>query len=586
MVALPAPGLPTGLPASGTTAKPGTVSPAPPLRRWSRAAGGRVNRGPTGVRPLVAQAALSAPEPPLDLRGSPLLADLPDWAPQWRASQRSATGAALEAYKNGKRVFILQLPTGGGKSLIGEALRRLLRQEATYSVFTKHLQRQLISPEQGFPNARLIQGRANYPSPEEYLQAREEARASNLAILNYPYMLTESNLGSRSFIDRGFGIADECCEIDPAILAQTEFRIPVSLQDELGMEPPRLKGSAAAWREWLATEASVKLGNALGAWRRPDPADPDAEERWAKWRQLSRLKKLAGLLERQVTEGQWVYDGPKAGQQQDPSPIVLRPVYVQKSGSSLLWQHSDLWLLMSATVISPEQLASDLGLPQGSWAFHDVPSAFDVDRWPIEVVPVANMTHKTTEQELPKLAKATAAILQHYHPGERVLVHTVSYGLTRALAVALMRLGVAGRIVVCAEPSDRAAALERYREQPDAVLLAPSFTRGVSLENDLCRGVIVAKTPFASLGDKVTAARLYAGGTLPGSQWYAIKTIRELVQATGRGMRHETDYCRTWLLDAQFPRFYGQWQPLFPAWWKRALQWQGFWSPIFSALAL
>ena len=94
--------------------------------------------------------------------------------------------------------------------------------------------------------------------------------------------------------------------------------------------------------------------------------------------------------------------------------------------------------------------------------------------------------------------------------------------------------------------------------------------RGIDLSYDLCRVVIVGKVPFPNLGDKQVAARLYSDKK-HGQLWYAVATVRSLVQMCGRAMRAPDDRCTIYILDSQFERLYKEWKHLFPTWWREAL---------------
>ncbi len=67
---------------------------------------------------------------------------------------------------------------------------------------------------------------------------------------------------------------------------------------------------------------------------------------------------------------------------------------------------------------------------------------------------------------------------------------------------------------------------------------------GVDFPDDLCRFQVIYKMPFPYLGDKQIMTRMKRDG-----YWYAYKTVASLVQAYGRGMRNEDDYCNTYILD-------------------------------------
>jgi Rad3-related DNA helicase len=176
-----------------------------------------------------------------------------------------------------------------------------------------------------------------------------------------------------------------------------------------------------------------------------------------------------------------------------------------------------------------------------------------------------DMSHKMKEESWPKVANEIADIIRR-HPDERILVHTVSYELTRFL---VNHLGTIGRSVHhYLDASTREQALTSFRSE-GGVLLAPSMDRGVDFAHDDARVVIVPKVPFPNLSDRQISTRLHAPG---GQEWYNVQTTRTLVQMTGRGVRSAEDWATTYILDSQFKRIYGQNRKLFPAWWREAIR--------------
>jgi Rad3-related DNA helicase len=223
---------------------------------------------------------------------------------------------------------------------------------------------------------------------------------------------------------------------------------------------------------------------------------------------------------------------------------------------------------MSATIISPEQLAEDLGLEPHEWAAVRVKNTFPKENRPIYVMPKADMTNKTRDDAWPELAKAIGKIVA-YHEKDRILVHTVSYNLTKYLAENLPK----ERVITYVRADERDRVLAEFRAKEGAVLLAPSFDRGVDLPEDECRVVIIAKCPFPNLGDRQISARLHKKG---GESWYRVLTVRTLVQMTGRGVRSKDDYCDIYILDKQFvTNVWKRSRHLLPEWWKEALVWGG-----------
>lgn len=194
-----------------------------------------------------------------------------------------------------------------------------------------------------------------------------------------------------------------------------------------------------------------------------------------------------------------------------------------------------------------------------------VPSTFPPQSRPIYLYPIADVTYKNKTQAYPILLSGVAEIMAR-NPSSKCLVHTVSYDLTKYLQTNLR----SKRTISYTTANDRQRAIDIYLSQDNAVLLAPSLDRGIDLPNDDCRAIVVCKVPFPNLGDKQISARLHSRN---GQLWYSVSAVRSLVQMTGRGFRHENDYCESYILDKQFINVWKKNKALFPEWWSSALIW-------------
>jgi Rad3-related DNA helicase len=258
--------------------------------------------------------------------------------------------------------------------------------------------------------------------------------------------------------------------------------------------------------------------------------------------------------------------------------LTFKPVRVDRFGEDRLWRHATRYLVMSATLLSKRRMCHDLGVREEDAAWVDLPSTFPPERRPVYYLPVASMDRSVQAESLPAVLAALNRIVDE-RPGRRILVHAVSYRLTDQLCAGLRDQG---RLVTFGGgkardygpgdfgPGGRDAALRYYAQREDAVLIAPALERGIDLPDDLCRCVVVVKIPKPSLGDKQVARRLYAYGR-EGKEWYAAQTVRNLCQATGRGFRHQDDWCETYILDESFDRLWREHSDLFPRWWTESL---------------
>ena len=91
------------------------------------------------------------------------------------------------------------------------------------------------------------------------------------------------------------------------------------------------------------------------------------------------------------------------------------------------------------------------------------------------------------------------------------------------------------------------------------VLLSPSMTEGIDLADDAGRFQIMCKVPFPYLGDKVILKRMEKD-----KDWYDYQTVKTVVQAFGRSVRHEDDYAISYILDRDWQYFFKRTYNMFP----------------------
>lgn len=578
---------------------------------------------------------------PVEVAGPNDLPLNPDLFPTYRPSQWVAIQEVVDAFQSGYKVVFLSAPTGAGKTLVAESVRRVLGEKGIYTCTTKVLQDQVMRDFGGF--AKLLKGRGNYPTfdnpdsdvtagdcaksrevlpacpscpgfekdggswrpslasgvdddpgnPSEqvhcvwchpwsscpYEVAKQEAASAPLAVLNTSYLLTESNYAAGVFAGWPLVVIDEADKLEEELMRFIEVSITPRIRKRLNIGLPKRKTVEDAWIDWLRFDVLKACDRVLVRAGIKPPVEV-SDRRFVK--QIRQLKNDVqyilesvptgdGEMRPRLTQG-WVYTGYEGKTRDEWITVTFKPVTVDGYARDILWDLSDQFLLMSATFVSPAQMATDLGLTDDEWTVVEMDSMFPPDQRPVIPRNVASVTAKTKGDAYPLVADALTNILDD-HPNERVLVHTVSYEFTRYLYDSLRSdYRHRHRIFQYVSAKDRNQALTNYLESPNGVLLAPSFDRGVDLHQDDCRVIVIAKTPFPYLGDKQVSKRVYSTGRT-GKTWYAVQTIRTICQMTGRGMRSVDDWCRTYILDSQFTRLYQQNRRLFPSWWSDAVVW-------------
>ena len=560
--------MPVNPPATQDAALRGRLEPADPSPGTSD----------SGVPVSVLKDALSDELPGLTLQ-SPRL---PDKFTHLTDEQYEAVLQILDGFRD-NRVVVLDAPTGSGKTIIAETVRQLLGYRGLYVCHSKTLQDQFYSD---FPTSGIVKGRSNYlPQRKikgltcadcnkssqgdkpvcswcpdvancDYELAKRRALANPIAVINSTYFLTECN-GPGRFSKRPFGILDEADTLEQELMRFVEIRISPAMQARLELSPPTKVTKEESWRDWV-DESLVRVKTKR---INLDPSEQDVQLiRRAKYVEnlYNRLQLLADGLENQ----DWSYHGGKNTQD-----ISFKPVVVDRLGREFLWGHCGKFLVMSASIISASVMLNDLGY-DGSYADVRMESQFDVKNRAIRVCPVANMSRAANESA--ELIEAVGRIASA-HPGERILLHTVSYQLADTIISGLVRAGIGRRILTYHSASERDRIVAEFRRTEEAILVAPSLDRGVDFKDEDCRVNVICKVPFPYLGDKQVSKRLYSPG---GQTWYNVQTVRTIVQMTGRGTRHREDWSVNYILDKQFGNLWSKCKTLFPQWWKDALDWR------------
>src|SRR5258708_4682966 len=88
-------------------------------------------------------------------------APLPDWVQEIRPHQLDAVKEAVEYFKAGVQCVFLDAPTGSGKTLMAELVRRELDSSALCVCNGKALQDQFAGD---YSYAKVLKGRVNYPT--------------------------------------------------------------------------------------------------------------------------------------------------------------------------------------------------------------------------------------------------------------------------------------------------------------------------------------------------------------------------------------------------------------------------------------
>ena len=515
----------------------------------------------------------------------------------WREYQAEAVGRIINSTK---KFVLVQAPTGAGKSPIAVAAAALIDPKVVRRKVQKNGDVTELIPQSSIlsttkqltwqylgdfsDQAIELKGRSNFDCLVEPVTAAEapctihgshscpsrgscpyfttlaEAEHMPLGINNYANYLTNANYSQR-FHNQTALFLDECHLLDDQLMGFISQGVSLDTCGKFDIIPPTssvARGMTIPFREWQAWAATwypeldkqvARLKEVLRA-----QAEPDMGLR-RQWQQGKTL--LATLSYLRGAEGAWITTN------SGDYGWEFKPVWIGQYADNLLYQYGGKIVLMSATILDPVTFAKTVGINPLEMEFVDVPSTFPAGARPVYYNPQMVVKGGMGDGELQPLLDSIYRTCRD-HEGEKGLIHTVSFPLAQAIvrqAPDDIKYRLMGHT-----SKDRLRVYEEFRlADEDRILISPSMKEGVSLEDDLCRFIVVCKVPFPYLGDPQVKARM---ASPMGRDWYAWKAMCDLMQMTGRGMRSMTDRCAVYILDESFGRLFRQMARYVPKYWR------------------
>jgi len=498
----------------------------------------------------------AVPESPRDL-GLPF--------DEFRPGQRKAIAQIINEIK-GKRIIVLEGPTGSGKSAIGLSVAAMLEAKTVVTTQTKQLARQY---QESFDFVKIIEGRDNFYCPlvpsltcaegpcitsfkcvdkksicPYYIQ-KNEAIESGCAITNIWYYINEVNfvgaLGGRDLL-----IVDEGHLLEQALLSVVSIDISADQFARVGISRIPSFGSVTDAVSWA-------MGNIGKLTKRFESIDYDGDPKGYR-RYKTQISKLKDLIDN-ANEREWLLTKNFYG-------YSVKPVWVTKYGTPLVFSHAERVLVMSATIRDPTQFAKTLGINESEMAYVEMPNYFPKENRPINFWPVAPIGYKSSHDEMMRMVDAVDRILEK-HEHEKGVLHTVSYKLRDLI---LENTKYIERFIYH-DFKNREQVIEEFKNSSgNYVLISPSVAIGLDLPDDQGRFNIIAKVPWLDLSDLQVKRRQKED---PG--WYVWSTVCALIQSCGRTTRSGSDWSTSYILDQNAEWFLKRNSKMFPQWWKEAV---------------
>jgi Rad3-related DNA helicase len=210
--------------------------------------------------------------------------------------------------------------------------------------------------------------------------------------------------------------------------------------------------------------------------------------------------------------------------------------------------HYNYGVFMSATIGDPKEFSNNASLKD--YEFIDIPSTFDFTYSKIFFIPGYKMSMAHKSDSLPIISEMVSDILSMYK-GRRGCILVSSYNMAKEIK-ALLPEEQQKRVLLYENSREKIDVLNRYKYGTNEyVIIGPSLFDGISLDDDLCRFIIIAKIPYPDLSNKFCSKKKDKNPT-----WYSSQAALSIIQGVGRGVRSETDWCQTFILDDCFQMLY------------------------------
>lgn len=508
----------------------------------------------------------------------------------FRKGQEKTINGIISAFENDYKYILLDAPTGSGKSAIARTVLDYYVEEKFFDAYllssTKMLQNQyydesLIYNKFGI-DYQIGKGRSNFEcrlthkscgegecrtttdntfrckyglhDADEwdigcmsgvcsYWEQKKDAVNSDVCILNYDVLLSDF---PHHYKHRKMMVCDEAHNLDTKIMNRISITLSelglseygVTLNDEDFYEK---NTNVPYWIDRLNTVKETLVKNySEGSF------EGDFSTVVLSNTQLSSMNHTIDKINSRVKEisknpNQWFID---IVEDTYGKKITIKPIDIHQYAKPYLLDKADYHLLMSGSIVDYRNFSKYLGLDEDEVYYIQQDSNFNVVKNnPIIPKYCGKLTYNEKNKTLPK-AYVTINEILNTHINDKGIIHCNSREFANKV---LENVWDYGRFITYKNSFEKELAIKELQDSDNGVIVAYSLEEGLNLPDDDIRFQILLKCPYPSLADKQIKARQKADYT-----WYLLETIRKLIQTVGRGMRHEDDYCKNYLIDTSF----------------------------------
>lgn len=492
-----------------------------------------------------------------------------------RRGQLEALQQIEHAFSVGKKYFVYEGPTGSGKSAVAKTVLNWLDTgfitTPLNTLVSQYANDKKLAPlpevrgkstyecrafsRAGYiPNCEQAEAAAGWEHHagrcSDYVPARDAFWCSKQSVTNL-HFLYYSPVIQGAVWPRRVLVIDEAHKLEDALIGMGKrtisprvvAQIKARLYEFPGKPDKELLEQAGVEKYLLYLEDAL-----LRAVK-----DIDSEE------EASRLENLREGINFTIQSGDWI--SWLTTNERLERILHISPLTAVRAAQRL-FRNVDHVLFASATIGDDQLFLQGLGIKQEESGIFRAGCEFRPENRPVYFQPKGSMSTKCGRQGLEPILQACSDVLAA-HPEERGIIHCHSREV-QDLVFRRLESRFGARILTHGSKKDRDAGVIRLRNSRAGVLCSIAMAEGVDLADDAARFCIFPKIPWADLGDPFVKARMKRC-----PDWLSNKAALDLVQGSGRVVRHAEDYGETYIFDSSFGRLLRE--ATFPQWWLDAL---------------
>ena len=519
-----------------------------------------------------------------------------------RSEQVTAINFALNAYINeNKRICVMQLATGVGKSAIAMTVARYLDSlgekllddsgnllTGAYVLTTQRvLQKQYVRDFAQNSSVKSIQSSSNYRCTFYSDQSCAESRRilskigkdiagskfyknckcncaysidkqafvnSPIGVTNFSYFLAETTYAGK-LTPRGLLIIDECHRTEEELTKFVEITFSEKFARQVLKCPAPKDQSPEKLFVWISGKYKRSLSKYIKNLEnliQDRISDSSCLAEYSK--QYEKLDKHICKVNRFIeiyNPDHWILNVHNS--EKSFSKFEFKPIDVSIFGQEKLFKYGHRTLLLSATIVDKGVFCRSIGIDANEIAYLDIQTPFKPENRPVHILPVGSMSRANIDKTLPIMADVIKEIMNQ-HSDVKGMIHATNYRIAQYLVQHIH----SDRLLIH-DSTNREDVLNMHlRSDRPTVLVSPSMMEGVDLADDASRFQILCKIPYPYLGDAIVTKRMQKD-----SGWYPYQTAKLVIQALGRSIRNDSDHATSFILDSDWERFYSMNKNLF-----------------------